>query len=96
MSGYDDVIEAVIEREKEVVGKEAAVEEAREVNGLNVDEDGGVVSFRDGGKEILAALVERYVDLYGSVAAILIVRDLEDMDLSGIELPEVLAKELES
>lgn len=94
MATYQEVIQAVIEKETGVVGVNAAVSEAERVDGLTVDEEGTVLSVEGEGKTVLATLVQRYVDLYGEVAATLIARRLESMDLSGIELPEILAERM--
>lgn len=95
MTTYAEVIEAIIEKEKAVVGAQAAVDEAGKVGGLRVDGEGNVEEIEGEGNDILAALVERYVELYGDVAATLIARRLERMDLSGIRLPDILADRLE-
>ncbi|MFB6202934.1 MAG: hypothetical protein ABEK01_00410 [Candidatus Nanohaloarchaea archaeon] len=92
MSDYSDVIEASVKKEIDVLG-DRALEIARE-NGVETDESGNVRTVTGDGEEVLEDLIDSYTDISGNLAATLIAREIEDMDTSGLELPESLSQNL--
>lgn len=92
---YGTLIQAAIDREKDILGADDAIECADSVDGLIVDADGTVVDVERDGKAVLGDLVGAYVATTGDVAAFLIARRLENMcDRERVELPENLAKHM--
>ncbi|WP_229380245.1 hypothetical protein [Haloterrigena salifodinae] len=93
--GYTVLIQAAIDREKDILGPADAVECADSVDGLVVDGDGTVVDVERDGRAVLGDLVGAYVATAGDVAAFLIARRLENMcDREEVDLPENLAKHM--
>lgn len=89
-AGYDALIEAAIDRERDIIGDEA-IERARDVDGLDVDAEGVVTDLDRDGKAVLGDLVDGYVATSGDVAAFLIARRIENVPHGDLELPENLA-----
>lgn len=89
-AGYDALIEAAIDRERDIIGDEA-VDRARSIDGLDVDDDGSVRSLDRDGKAALGDLVDGYVAASGDVAAFLIARRIENVPHDDLELPANLA-----
>ncbi|MFB6203952.1 MAG: hypothetical protein ABEK01_05670 [Candidatus Nanohaloarchaea archaeon] len=95
MAGYKEAIEVAIGKEMETLGKEKAIEIARDTSDLSVDEDGNVLQVNGSGKDVLSGLVESYTDVTGPVASSLIAYELRDeVDTEGIELPDNLSEHL--
>ncbi|NUB89969.1 hypothetical protein HTZ84_18170 [Haloterrigena sp. SYSU A558-1] len=93
--GYTVLIQAAIDREKDILGPADAIECADSVDGLVVDGDGTVVDVERDGRAVLGDLVGAYVATAGDVAAFLIARRLENMcDREEVDLPENLAKHM--
>lgn len=93
-SGYVAVIQAAVDREKEVVGPVEAVERARDVEGLSLDDDGAVLGLERDGKAVLGDLVDVYVRATGDVAAFIIARRIENLPERDLDMPENLARHL--
>ena len=87
-----DLVEAAIQREMDVLGDEQAVALARDIDGLAVADDGSVTAIDRDGIEILAALVDAYVEASGDVAAFVIARRLANMVEEPERLPENVAR----
>lgn len=94
MVTYTDVIEAAIEKETDVLGKDAALRVAKRVSGLEVSDDGSVDEMSRDEKEILEDLVEEYQDVAGSVAATLIARKIKDIGGEELDLPQILLERM--
>lgn len=94
MTSYEDLITAAVKKEMSVVGADIAVQEANAVTGLEVDAEGDIVMMDREGKAVLTDLVDQYIDLGGPVSAMFIVRAIEDMDLTVIDLPATLQERL--
>ncbi|WP_226483128.1 hypothetical protein [Natrinema amylolyticum] len=93
--GYTALIQAAIDREKDILGPDDAVDCAESVDGLVVDSDGTVVDVERDEQAVLGDLVNAYVATAGDVAAFLIARRLENMcDRESVELPDNLAKHM--
>lgn len=95
MSGYKKLIEAAIEREKDILGEELAVNIAQDVAELEITDDGKVENINDGGKHALAKLVESYQDIGGAVSASLIAKELKENGIGeDLDLPEKLQERM--
>jgi hypothetical protein len=90
MADYAQLIEIVIEKEKEILGGKTAIKIAQDVPELEINDDGSLDEIKDGGKNALDNLVKKYQGIGGSVSASLIANRLKDEDLEGIDLPERL------
>lgn len=97
LDGYVRLVEATIDREQEVLGDARAIARANDVEGLEVDAEGTVVSVDRDGQEVLSDLVETYKATSGEVAAFIIARRVEnvvdDMERE-VTLPENLRQHL--
>lgn len=87
---YETLIEAAVDRERDIVGHRA-IDLARSVEGLSVDDDGAVRSVDRDGKAVLGELIDAYVAASGDVAAFLIARRIENLPHDDLDLPENLA-----
>jgi len=87
-----DLVEAAIRREMDVLGDDTAVALAREIDGLAVEDDGGVTSIDRPVADVLSALVDAYVAESGDVAAFVIARRLANMVDDPTILPENVAR----
>lgn len=94
MVTYTDVIEAAIDKEADVLGKDAALRVAGRVSGLTVGDDGTVEGMDRDEKEILKDLVEEYQDVAGSVAATLIARRISDIGGEELDLPQIILERM--
>ena len=89
--GYRDLIALVLEREMGVVGKEQAIETAKGVAGLEVDERGNALAVKGDGKEILGRLLLKYHERFGSWAVLNCKMSLRAAAREyGLELPKIL------
>ena len=65
---YLALLTMLIQKHMVVLGPKIALEKAREVSGLNLDEKGNTVSITGSGNLILQDLVEGYFELSGEVS----------------------------
>lgn len=92
---YEELIEAAIERQIEILGRGQAVEQARTVDRLTVDDDGTVLEVEGDGKEILSAVVDAYKAIAGDLPASLIAYRIRDeFDISQADLPANVVRHL--
>lgn len=93
---YATLVCEAVQREMDVLGDERAVELAREVEGLSVDDGGSVTALDREGVGVLDDLIERYKQESGDVAAFVIARRLEHVidDAGDVDLPDSLARHL--
>ncbi|MFB6182651.1 MAG: hypothetical protein ABEI78_01170 [Candidatus Nanohaloarchaea archaeon] len=90
---YEDIIEHIIQKEKDVIGP-VAVKKADSVDGLEVDDDGNIENLDGDGKEVLSDLVETYKTIVGkSIASVL--REEKDSEEDLPELPENIKQLIE-
>lgn len=94
MTSYDGLIEAAIEKEKRVLGDDAALDVAESVEGFSTDDEGKVTALEGNGKEVLGRLVEKYEDVGGQVTASLIARNIKKVGGEELELPNNLAERI--
>jgi len=87
-----DLVEAAIRREMDILGDEAAVALAREIDGLVVEDDGGVASVNRPVADVLSELVDAYVAESGDIAAFVIARRLANVVDDPTVLPENVAR----
>lgn len=85
---YSDLAQAIIEKEKGVMGQ-AALKAPKDV-GIELDSDGKIIKMEEDGKETVGKLVEKYHSYTGEVAVNLAKKALEDTDTSELELPDQL------
>lgn len=88
------LVEAAIRREMDVLGDGRAVALAGDVDGLEVDDTGSVLSMSRSSTGVLHDLVEAYTEASGEVAAFVIARRLENMVDDETELPDNVARHL--
>lgn len=92
MTPYSQIAEAIIQKQILVLGKPIAVERARRVSGLLIDDDGKVRDFPSDGTAALETLVNQYFELLGP-AGISFSRDAALPIITenpGIALPRAL------
>lgn len=94
MTTWNEALEAAIQKEIDVLGKNVAVRTARQVEGLDVGDDGSVTTLNRDGKQCLADLVEAYQDVGGAVSATLIARSIKQAGGDDLDLPDVLAERI--
>lgn len=94
MVGYDEAIEAAIEKEASVIGEEAAIEAAQDIDGANIDDKGNVISVGASGTEVLDKMIDKYTSIGGAVTASLIARKLNDIGADGLDLPESIEERM--
>lgn len=80
----------------ETVGGRMAVSAAQRVEGLRVADDGEILGLGRDGKAILADLLDAYIDLGGTVSASLIARAIENQGGATVDLPQQLAKRIDT
>lgn len=90
---YEMLIESAIDRERDVIGDEA-IERARSIEGLTVDDHGTVDAVDRDGKAVLGDLIDEYVAASGDVAAFLIARRIENLPHDELVLPDNLSAHL--
>lgn len=90
MSSYRDAIEVAVEKEKDILGEDTALKIAKEVDELQVDEEGNVLGIDDDGKTVLNQLVTAYQNVGGSISATLIARALKQHDITDLDMPSKL------
>lgn len=62
--GYEELAHEMIDRECDVLG-DRAIDIARNVEGIAVDDDGQVVAIDGDGVEVVGALADEYIDILG-------------------------------
>lgn len=62
--GYGDLAGEMIDRECDVLG-ERAIEIAQGVDGITVDDEGGVVGIDGDGSRVIGELADAYIDILG-------------------------------
>ncbi len=93
---YRDIVEKAIEKEKGVIGEEKAIKVAKDSQKIEVDSKGRVKNIIGDEKKAVDELVRKYQQFAGKIAASMIAREIEDMDLSNIDLPDVLNDKISS
>lgn len=68
LAEYDSLIESIIQQEKDIIGL-VALTKARQVDGLEVEDDGSIKSMERNGEEVFKDLVESYKSLVGEAIA---------------------------
>lgn len=97
MTTYNDIIEASIKKEMNLLGAPVALRQARKVDNLEIDDDGNITSIDGDGLEIFRDLLDSYEDASGPVVDSLISKELEEKfgeDLEKIELPDRIQSKL--
>lgn len=94
MTTWEEAIEAAIQKEINVLGKTVALRTARQVPGLEVEDDGRVTGLERDGKQCLAELVGAYQDIGGAVSATLIARSIKQSGGDDLDLPDILAERI--
>jgi|GEM_PF-3110805 len=89
---YAELVEAAIQREMDILGDQQAVAMAREIEGLDVEDDGSVTEIDRPSMDVLEALVDAYVEESGDIAAFVIARRLSNMVDDPDGLPDNVAR----
>lgn len=84
---YDGLIEALIDAQAEILGQQA-INVAQGVRGMDIDEDGNVLSIREDPVTVVDDLVAAYVDDLGAAATVTMKQVAEDYD--DLDLPASL------
>ncbi len=87
MVTYEEVAEAAVKREMEIIGKQIAVKIAKETEGVAIDDDGNVDKIKGEGKEVIAKLVSEYEEKIGKVAVTLISKAIKEIGGDELDLP---------
>lgn len=90
MSDYREAIEAVVEKEADIVGEEKAYSMSSEVPGLEIGTEGLVSSMERPGKEVLGDLADKFTDHGGAVVKTMMKRKLEKEGLDDLNYPDEL------
>lgn len=90
MTSYRKLVEVTIAKEKETLGNQKAVDIAKDVSGITLDDEGDVMSLTGDGKQILGELVRKYKDNGGDITTSLISREIEKNTENDLELPDIL------
>lgn len=64
---YQKLLTEIIQKQIAILGPAIAVMKAKNIPGLNVKDDGTVVSIEGDAQEIVKKLVDQYVDLSGQI-----------------------------
>ena len=89
MDPFSEAVEKIVREQRNVIGP-LALEQARRVNGLQIDLEKHQVSFSGNRTEILEHLVEQYKKLFGQ-ASVQVCKDAARPVLSNVSPQEVPA-----
>lgn len=81
-----------IEKESQLSNEALAIRQANQVDGLEVNEDGDIKTFEGEKVEVIARLVNKYMEMMGDVAANLIAEEMKNNDVEPPELPDELVQ----
>lgn len=90
MPSYEEIIQTAIDRQKKALGADSAISHAREIDGLEVSDEGEVEGLSRDGADVLADLLEEYQAVGGPVSLSLVARALKEKygdELDEVELP---------
>lgn len=93
MNAFDQISQRIVKEQELIIGP-MAWEEAKKVNGLTVvDSKKGIISIVGNGKEIVDALVGRYVNLFGKASQVACKDAVQDLlaELPKDQIPANLA-----
>ena len=65
--GYKELMSDIISKQSVILGPDIARIRAKNVNGLEISEDGKVISIKGEPREVLRNLVDEYVSLSGQI-----------------------------
>ncbi len=91
MSIYATIVEKIIEQQEQIIGP-VAVDQARQVEGINIDWDHHTVVLEGDEKELVNALIGQYEVLFGQIA-VEVSKEAAAKITSGLavdQLPELL------
>jgi len=81
MASYDEIMTAIVKKQILIIGQKVAINQAKKVPGLIVDDSGNV---SNGDKVKLETLIEKYKEIAGSVFLIFAKKAIQPL-LSGEE-----------
>ncbi len=87
MANYEEIAEAAVKREMEIIGEQIAIKIAKETEGIEIDDDGNVENITGEGKEVIGNLVSGYEDKVGKVAVTLISKAIKEAGGAELDLP---------
>jgi len=93
MATYEDLIVAIIKIQTKIIGPGIAVHLARGIQGLEISEDGSIVTYEGNPVYMMNELVERYRKVERDVAITLAKKAIEPLIKESPELmvPELLS-----
>lgn len=97
MPSYEEMIQTAVDRQKKALGADSAISHAKEVDGLDITDEGVVEGLSRDGADVLADLVDEYQTVGGPVSLSLVARALEDEygdELDEVDLPESIKSRL--
>lgn len=65
MNPYEAIVEAIVNKHVDVLGKMIALERASHVEGLELDDNGNVKKISGNGTVVLESLIHQFQDLLG-------------------------------
>lgn len=89
---YKELISSVIKKEKRIV-KDIAISSARDIDGLEIDDEGNVEKLEREGKEVFEDLYSKYKELGFGTAKVIIKKAIEPVmeEHPDLEIPEELS-----
>jgi len=87
MAGYGELMTAIIKKQMAVMGDKVALQKARDVSGIKVDDSGNITA--GASKEKLSALVDSYKSVAGGVAVMFAKKAIAGKT-AGVNLPDEL------
>ncbi len=90
MVTYKDIAQKIVDREMEVIGQQLAMRTAREVEGIEINDEGDIQELEGEGKKLIDELVKGYEEKTGKVAVSIIARTVKEIGGDEKDLPERL------
>lgn len=92
MDAYQEMAEAIIKKQILVLGQQIAIERAKKVSGIAMDESGNIQSIGGNGLDVVEKLIETYQELLGP-AGLSFAKDAAEPIIKnnpGVSLPKSL------
>lgn len=89
MDLYAQIANKIIKEQQAIIGP-IALEQARKVSGLKVDDKASDVQLQGDEKEIIEKLVEQYQHLFGQTSVEVCKEAIRGLDVSSDKLPALL------
>lgn len=89
MNLYAQIANKIIKEQQAIIGP-IALEQARKVSGLKIDDKVNDVQLQGNEKEIIEKLVEQYQHLFGQTSVEVCKEAIRGLDVSADQLPALL------